>query len=249
MPRKRNNKIPRPLGRGILSEAPSSARALRVCVCLTVSFLVFHPIAQACRCTVPTADLLRSDAVFVGTVEEIVIEDPIADLTDSETTEDRQVATVYVQRVWKGAIVSPQIVATPADHCGSALIVGYAYLMFARRDPTGRLMTDRCDGTKHVQDSLAELERLGPAKTWPPTPIDQLNAIRLALRFWKTRYGHEVEPLSIDNPPHVDDLEDSWRVWVLTPRHQLRPLEVNINKKTHELTEMQDAVKGAMRGR
>lgn len=239
---------PRALGSS-LSKRPSSVSALRVLVCLSVLFPAFQPAARACRCASPKADLLRSDAVFVGTVEEIVIEDPVADLTDVYETEDRQVATVYVQRVWKGAIVSPQIVATPAQDCGASFVVGYAYLIFARRDSTGRLMTDTCDGTQHVQDSLAELDRLGPAKTWPPTPIDQLNAVRLAIRFWNARYGFEVYQLSIDNPPHVDDLHDSWRIWVRTSRHEHRPLEVNVDKLTHELTEVHDAVKGAIRAR
>ena len=214
-------------------------------VYVTGSLLLFHPAAHACQCTAPQADLLGSDAVFVGTLEETVIENPVA----TDETDDRLVATLYVQRIWKGVTLSPQIVATSVQDCGIPFIAGQAYLIFARQDATGRLLTGRCDGTQLVQDSSVELEKLGAAKTWPPVPLSQLNAIRMAIRFWQARYGHEVEPLSIDNPPHVDDLGYAWRVWVLTPYHQFRPLEVNIDKATHELTEMQDSVKGSMRER
>ena len=172
--------------------------------------------------------------MFVGTVEEALIEDPIG----TDDADDRQIATVHVQRSWKGVGISPEAVASPIKECGVSLIPGYAYLIFAKRDATGRLLTNRCDGTKRVQDSTEDLDRLGPAKAWPMTPISQSNAIRLAIRFWHVRYGHEVEQLSIDNPPHVDDLGYAWRVWVKTAMHQLLPLDVDINKETYELSDL-----------
>ena len=205
----------------------------RAFLCLTGSWLVFLPAAMACQCRSSRGDLARSDAVFLGTVEEMAIEDPTADVAD-----DRQVAMFHVQRAWKGITISPQIVASSIPDCGVSFIPGRAYLVFARGDATGRLLTGQCDGTKRVQDATAELDRLGAAQTWPVAPLDKVNAIRLALRFWQTCYGPEVRQLSIDNPPHVDDLGRAWRLWVLTSSHQLVPLEVEIDKETYEVSDM-----------
>lgn len=121
------------------------------------------PAAQACKCDVPSVAQAsrQADVVFTGVMR-------------GEQRSGREADLAFaVERIYRGQVDAATLdVVTPTDSCGSKLVRGQTYVVFAREAGQG-LVTDECHGTTRARDGVVErLERaLGPGERYqPPVP-------------------------------------------------------------------------------
>ena len=148
--------------------------------------------ASACACAgiSPGRALRQADAVFRGTVTGT---DDVGRGSDARTD-----VRFRVDTVWKGAVFSEQLVATPQDAAGCGLepAVGSMWVVFARSgvegrgdDAVARLVTTLCSG--NVASGAAPAD-LGPGQIPRPGRSDrEERAVRTdrALTRWLSVAG------------------------------------------------------------
>lgn len=196
----------------------------------------------ACRCVSYEGDLVATDTVFVGTVDNQWRQrtETIKGLSDLDG--EQHAATFRVERAWKGIEQSMVTVYSAAtSDCGAFHRMGFGeeWLVFAKRTPVA-LSTNVCWGTKRASETEQEVTRLGP-----PSPIEALRdprgtkdlpdagtAAHNARAYWQQHEGVSPEDFLKYGPPIVEDRGRTWRVWALTPSHAIPPLEVEIDKQT-----------------
>jgi hypothetical protein len=143
--------------------------------CLALASLVAPSLARvtyACSCVQPPPTVgqtfQESDAVFAGrprVVEPTRIETIFPDpRTQMVMMVDGIHARFEVIESWKGVTGHDLDVWTGRGNgdCGSEFHPAEAYLVFARRTPNGRLVTDDCTNTMPLSDAVVELAALGP---------------------------------------------------------------------------------------
>lgn len=154
--------------------APSSkTRAMRGRAVLAAALAALATTAAApacvadCDCAMPR-DLetaaAAADVVFAATSLgfRIVGEDTV-----------RFRAPFHVHAVYKGDVPADAVVWSEMTDCAYAFVRDDAYLVFARRDAGGRLVTAQCTGTRHLDEVGDGLDALGnPRDPSPPTGTD-----------------------------------------------------------------------------
>ncbi len=115
--------------------------------------------ALACSCMDTPSPLLameQANAVFTGIV------------AGGGSIPHQKLALFYVDQTWKGVDSYDVVVATPAHEaaCGVPFAPGRRYVVYASRDPQGRLHTTLCSRTREM-GSLAKEEDL-EATGFPP---------------------------------------------------------------------------------
>ena len=114
----------------------------------SLSLLLVGAPAWACWCAHISVEeeFAGSKAVFLATV---VSEDPIGGVTSPE----EWLARLQVQKVWKSDGRPIDIIVTPvhAGSCGTQLIPGEQYIVFAYRSDDGTLRTMTCNRTIPVE--------------------------------------------------------------------------------------------------
>ncbi|HYF63145.1 MAG TPA: hypothetical protein VD886_10060 [Herpetosiphonaceae bacterium] len=140
---------------------------------LMAAALGLTPVAAwACSCAQPAtaaAALDASAAVFFGTVLTIV---PLDGRYPVEH-EQPVAVTLAVRESWKGPQTSTITLYTVinAISCeGYFWETGASFLVFARRDPDGRLGVGLCSRTVEAAGAAADLQALGPGRIPPPAP-------------------------------------------------------------------------------
>ncbi len=142
----------------------------------------FSPVAAACvvcDCVspgLPREALERADAVLHGRVERV--EDHLLAPSDTLPKPPREPEASawlgrygeqrYVQmqvlRVWKG-VVSERVelfTSLGGGDCGYPFKRGVEYVVYAKRAPSGRLVTSICSRTRPVSQAAEDLAALGP---------------------------------------------------------------------------------------
>lgn len=117
------------------------------------------PRAFACSClelAPPSKAYEESDAVFAGTVENIVHETGVYRVHFA------------VERAWKGVTETPQLVTTPDNGglCGYHFQEGIQYLVYAHGKDS--ISTGICTRTQAVADAYEDFAYLGSG--YEPTP-------------------------------------------------------------------------------
>lgn len=136
------------------------ARLLVAAAILSTAFVWSTPTAGACSCGVLTDQQAydAADAVFEATVMQL-------DRSDGSPV----VATLAVDRVYKGRVRQTQVVYTPDDTeaCGVEFDVGLTYVVFASvidgsegitGYPIGDLRSGFCDGSRRAAAAGLELD-------------------------------------------------------------------------------------------
>ena len=134
------------------------ARLLLAAAILSTTFVWSTPPARACTCEALTDQQAydAADAVFEATVTEL-------DRTDGSPV----VATLAVDRVYKGRVRQTQLVYTPEDTCGVEFVDGLDYVVFASvidgseglpGYPIGDLRSGFCDGSRRATATGLEID-------------------------------------------------------------------------------------------
>jgi hypothetical protein len=132
----------------VTRSAPRIAVVSAHCLCF---FVITVATATACDCVSPAtacAAVSRANAVFVGRV---------TGLTDGVQFE--------VERAVAGAPLGSITVGNGPGNCGLSFTVGNRYVVYARRDQSGRLFTGMCTRTRplndpHTRADIAYFDRL-----------------------------------------------------------------------------------------
>ncbi len=114
--------------------------------------------ARACDCIGPKPPLearAESAAVFEGTVIGMVPTGYIRNGFPSRVD-----VTFNVTRVWKGAEMLQVHLSTPGtgSMCGYSFKAGERYLVYARDDGHGQLVTTLCDRTRPLKEAAEDLK-------------------------------------------------------------------------------------------
>ena len=133
--------------------------------------------AHACSCAMPspaTEELENSDAVFIGTVDNIFS----SSLYGSDTLD----VNFSVEKAYKGSTEAEQILKTPKDSaaCGYAFTEGEKYLVFAREWGTqGKdgLTVSLCSLTQTFDDASDDIKELNGVAS-PITPTEEEGVMR-----------------------------------------------------------------------
>ncbi|BCB02068.1 hypothetical protein [Bacillus sp. KH172YL63] len=124
-------------------------------VILSVCFLFGQPtLALACKCIEKTNEVYEeeADAVFEGKVMDV----------DAK----RGVASVEVNRVWKGLKESNAYVYTNETSCGFMFREDQTYLFYAR-EQNGTLTVGACGGSVEIENANEAIAALGEGS--PPS--------------------------------------------------------------------------------
>ncbi len=135
---------------------------------------------QACSCAIPESagkELENSDAVFVGTVDDV----SGSSLYGAETFD----VDFSIEKVFKGSDSTKQTLKTPTDSaaCGYSFTEGEKYLVFAREWGTNGeddLTISLCSLTQVANEATDAIEELN-AIVSPVTPAEDDGTIRMLM--------------------------------------------------------------------
>lgn len=111
---------------------------------------------RACLCPVVSAKarvkLMRkeADAIFVGVVESVEAVSPTS-----------LKVTLSVKRSWTSDAATEYAVYTGDGGCSINFVKGSSFLVYAKKDENGRLVTSLCYGTRVVERAGKDLKLLG----------------------------------------------------------------------------------------
>jgi hypothetical protein len=137
--------------------------AVTVLALALVSF-AWAPVAQACKCMMPSPEDARdaAEAVFEGRVVKV---DMVKGEADGMGTKR---ATLKVVRSWKGSNAAETLVVDTAESsaaCGVDFDKDVSYFVYAIKNEKGELLAGSCGRTRPMEAASDDLAALGAGVT------------------------------------------------------------------------------------